>query len=176
MAAVQLPINLPHQAVTRRELLAHLAHEGYRTGAQIVQELDNRNYATNDDVRAIFNTMFESTRSEFEDQRKSIMLLLDRTSVLNDEFGEKAREATERVNAALADRQKRQQEVVDHLQSQATDNSQCDAKIADFDQKIAAAGVSVQESSAAYESRGGAGQDRLCREQARAPGDLPQGF
>ena len=43
MAAVQLPIDFPEQAVTRRELLAHLAHEGYRTGAQIVQELSERN-------------------------------------------------------------------------------------------------------------------------------------
>ena len=80
------------------------------------------------------------------------MLLLDRTGVLNDEFGEKAREATQSVNAALADLQKRQQEVVDHLQSQATDNSQRDAKLADFDQKIAAADLSFQESSVAYES------------------------
>ena len=115
MAAVQLPIDFPEQAITRRELLGHLTHEGYRTGAQVVQELAERNYATNDDVRATFNTMFESIKSEFEDQRKTIMLLLDRTSVLNDEFGEKAREATDKVNAALGDLQQRQQEVIDHL-------------------------------------------------------------
>ena len=133
MAAVQLPIDFPEQAVARRELLAHLAHEGYRTGAQIVTELAEPNYTTNDDVRATFNTMFESTKPGFEDQRKSIMLLLDRTSVLNDEFGEKAREATDKVNSALSDLQQRQQEVIEHLKSQSADNSQRDAQLADFD-------------------------------------------
>ena len=94
--------------------------------------------------------MFESTNSEFEDQRKSIMLLLDRTSVLNDEFGEKAREATDRVNAALADLQQGQQEVIDHLPSQSADNSQRGTQLADFDQKIAAADLSFQESTLVY--------------------------
>ena len=88
--AMALTIDFPDQAVTRRELLAHLAHEGYRTGDQIAHELAQRNYATNSDVRATFETMFESTKSEFEDQRKSIMMLLDRTTLLSDEFGEKA--------------------------------------------------------------------------------------
>ena len=90
MAAMPLSIGFPEQAVTRRELLAHLEYEGYVRQSLIVQELAHRNYATNDDVRATFNTMFESTKSEFEDQRKSIMRLLDRTSVLNDECGKKA--------------------------------------------------------------------------------------
>ncbi len=47
MAAVQLPIHFPGQAVTRRELLAHLAHEGYSAAAQIVQELSERIYVAN---------------------------------------------------------------------------------------------------------------------------------
>ena len=78
MAAVQLPIDFPDQSVTRRELLAHLSHEGYRAGPQIVQEMADRNYATNEEVRSIFTTMFDSTKAEFEDQRKQIMLLLGR--------------------------------------------------------------------------------------------------
>ena len=57
--------------------------------------------------------MFESTKAEFEDQRKAILMLLDRSSVLNDEFGKKAKEAIERVTAALTDFQKQQQEVAD---------------------------------------------------------------
>ena len=69
-------------------------------------------------------------------------MLLDRTSVMNDEFGEKAKEATERDTAALTDFQKRQQEVADYLQAQATDNGQRDARLADFDLKIAAADLS----------------------------------
>ena len=56
MAAMQLPIDLPEQAVTRRELLAHLEFvEDTRREQQerrIVQELERRNYATNDEVRA----------------------------------------------------------------------------------------------------------------------------
>ena len=129
-----------------------MAHEGYRSGAQIVQELSERNYATNSDVRDTFTTTFESTKSEFEDQRQSIMMLLDRTTVLNDEFGEKAKEATEKVNSALSDLQQKQQEVIEHLKTQSTANEMRDARLADFDQKIAAAHLSFEESTQAYES------------------------
>ena len=138
--------------MTRQELLSHLAAQGYRTGAEIVQELAQRNYATTQDVRSTFTTMFDSAKEEFDDQRKEIRLLLDRTNVMNDEFSEKAKEATDKIDAALADLQKRQQDVVDHLQAQSVGNGQRDAQLADFDQKIAAADLSFQESSAAYES------------------------
>ena len=114
--------------------------------------MSNRNYATNDDVRSTFSTMFESTKSEFEDQRNSIMMLLDRANVLNDEFGEKAKDEMEKVIAVLTDFQKRQQEVADHLQAQATDNSQRDARLADLNLQIAGADLSYQEFTAAYES------------------------
>ena len=106
--AAQLPIDFPHQAVTRQELVSHLAAQGYRTGAEIVQELAQRNYATTEDVRSTFTTMFDSAKEEFDDQRKQIRLLIDRTNVMNDEFGEKAKEATDKIDAALADLQKRQ--------------------------------------------------------------------
>ena len=42
--------------------------------------------------------------------------------------------------------------MADHLQAQATDNSQRAARLADFDLKIAAADLSYQEFTAAYES------------------------
>ena len=103
-------------------------------------------------MRGTFGTMFDFTKSEFDDQWKSIMMLLDRTNVLNDEFGKKAKEAIERVSAAPADLQRRQQEGADHLQAQAADNRQRDVRLADFDWKIAAADLSFQESTAAYES------------------------
>ena len=120
--AAQLPIDFPDQAVTRQELLSHLAAQGYRTGAEIVSELAQRNYATAEDVRNTFTTMFDSAKEEFDDQRKQIRLLLDRTNVMNDDFGEKAKEATDKIDAAMADLQKRQQDVVDHLQSQSVEN------------------------------------------------------
>ena len=107
-----------------------------------MQELAQRNYATTEDVRSTFTTMFDPAKEEFHDQRKQIRLLLDGTNVMNDEFGEKAKEATDKIDAALADLQKRQQDVVDHLHSQSVENGQRDEKLADFHQKIAAADLS----------------------------------
>ena len=123
MVATRLLIDFTEQAVTRRELLAHIEYEGYVCQCQIVQELSCRNSATNENVRGTCGTMFDFTKSEFEDQWKSIMMPLDRTNVLNDEFGENAKEATERVSASPADLQRWQQEGADHLQAQLTDNS-----------------------------------------------------
>ena len=71
---------------------------------------------------------------------------------MNEKFGEKAKEATDKVEAALSDLQQRQRDVTDHLQSQSAENIQRDAQLADFDQKIAAADASFQEVSQAYES------------------------
>ena len=116
--------------------------------------------------------MFDFTKSGFDDQWKSIMMLLDRTNVLNDEFGANAKEATERVSASPADLQRWQQEGADHLQAQLTDNSQRDTRLADFDWKIAAADLSFQESSG-LRIPCGSSQGCLRRKQARAPGDLP---
>ena len=125
--AAQLPIDFPDQALTRRELLSHLAAQGYRTGHEIVSELQQRNYATEEDVRKTFTTMFDSAKEEFDDQRKQIRLLLDRTNVMNNEFGDKAKEATEKIDEALITLKKHQQEVVDHLQAQAMDNGHRDS-------------------------------------------------
>ena len=117
-----------------------------------MSELAQRNYATAEDVHNTFTTMFDSATEEFDDQRKQIRLIVDRTNVESDEFDEKAKVATDKIDAASADLQKRQQDVVDHFQLQSTENSQLDAKLADFDQKIAAADLSFQEPSQAYES------------------------